>query len=303
MKKALQTIIVLSSIVLWGCGNMVQEQAQEPVKQEETIVEETYVSEEPADEGVPFMPFEDAAAEITFDDFDNAIDFNDYLTIFYNEEQREHSEKLAFLGESEDGKVKLYNIVHCDDGCILKADNVFFPVNTFVDPGWGFEVVNASDYDGDGNDEYAFVHTAGRGTGFLVEELILADSQEETIVRSFGVENVSEVFDKIGYDYDEDSATLVFWLDEDGKKENEGTFTFDDEWAKRGFERLIFGDQFYVKNEDGKIIFIADAGVCMKDGGWAEYEYGVTLIGDIVCKEGTITYDNLKLEARVPEEN
>ena len=300
MKKSIIIAIALSTFLV-GCGTAVSESVQEPIKQEETVVEETSVVEESAGEGVPFMSFEDAAAEITFDDFDNALDFNDYLTIFYNEEQREHSEKLAFLGESEDGKVKLYNIVHCDDGCILKADNVFFPVNAFVDPGWGFEVFNVSDYDGDGNDEYAFVHTVGRGTGFLVEELILADSQEETIVRSFGVEDMSEAFDKINYEYSEDSKTLEFWLDIDGEKTIEGTVTFDDELAERGFERLISGDQFYVKNEDGKIIFIADSGVCMKDGGWAEYEYGVTLIGDIVCKEGTITYDNLKLEARVPE--
>ena len=300
MKKII-VLLLIACMLLTGCGSMSPESVKEPEKQEETVVEETSVVEEPADEGVPFMPFKDAAAEITFDDFDNALDFNDYLTIFYNEEQREHSEKLAFLGESEDGKVKLYNIVHCDDGCIIKADNVFFPVNTFVDPGWGFEVFNASDYDGDGNDEYAFVHTAGHGTGFFVEELILADSQEETIVRSFDVEDMSEVFDKINYEYSEDSKTLEFWLDIDGEKTSEGTVTFDDELAERGFDCLVFGDQFYVKNEDGKIIFIAHAGVFMKDGGWAEYEYGVTLTGDLVYKEGTITYDNLKLEARVPE--
>ena len=110
---------------------------------------------------------------------------------------------------------------------------------------------------------------------------------------SRGLSNAGCLYDRVGYEYDEEKASVSYWLDDNGKKTDKGSFAFDEEYAKPGYKYLCFGDQLYFERDDDKIVFSAIGGFSEMENGYVDYEYRVVLKGDMVYNNGSIKVKNL----------
>jgi len=244
-------------------------------------------------------------AKITSADFENALDYDTFYKIAMDEKEDTVSENLYLVKESEDGKAQCYGLTHAD-GSIIKMGDYVAPVYYEALDFWPMQFLTVEDYDNDGEDECAFTFSGGHGTGYYVDSLFVVDPGEEKPVSffmndadmtsSYGYYNYGEnIYYKVGYEYDETTAEMSFWLDKDGKKINKGSFTYDEEYAKMGNNQLCFGDQLRFESEGKKLSFEAAGGFYGPNSGWVDYVYSLILEGELTYKDGVIKVKNLNL--------
>ncbi|MBO4616604.1 MAG: hypothetical protein J5717_04575 [Lachnospiraceae bacterium] len=244
-------------------------------------------------------------AKITSADFENALDYDTFYKIAMDEKEDTVSENLYLVKESEDGKAQCYGLTHAD-GSIIKMGDYVAPVYYEALDFWPMQFLTVEDYDNDGEDECAFTFNGGHGTGYYVDSLFVVDPGEEKPVSffmndadmtsSYGYYNYGEnIYYKVGYEYDETTAEMSFWLDKDGKKINKGSFTYDEEYAKMGNNQLCFGDQLRFESEGKKLSFEAAGGFYGPNSGWVDYVYSLILEGELTYKNGVIKVKNLNL--------
>ncbi len=244
-------------------------------------------------------------AKITSADFENALDYDTFYKIAMDEKEDTVAESLYLLKESDDGKAQCYGLTHAE-GSIIKMGDAMFPLYFYDQDFWPIQFMTVADYDNDGEDECALTLNNGRGTGYYVDCLLIVDPGEEKPVTffmndtdvssSFGYHNYGEnLYDRVGYEYDEKTATMSFWLDNNGKKINKGSFTYDEEYAKMGNNQLCFGDQLRFESEGKKLSFEAAGGFYGPNSGWVDYVYSLILEGELTYKDGVIKVKNLNL--------
>ncbi|MBR5993042.1 MAG: hypothetical protein IK018_04500 [Lachnospiraceae bacterium] len=244
-------------------------------------------------------------AKITSADFENALDYDTFYKIAMDEKEDIVSENLYLVKESEDGKAQCYGLTHAD-GSIIKMGDYVAPVYYEALDFRPMQFLTVEDYDNDGEDECAFTFNSGHGTGYYVDSLFIVDPGEEKPVSffmndadmtsSYGYYNYGEnIYYKVGYEYDETTAEMSFWLDKDGKKINKGSFTYDEEYAKMGNNQLCFGDQLRFISDGKKLSFEAAGGFYGPNSGWVDYVYSLILEGELTYKDGVIKVKNLNL--------
>ena len=166
----------------------------------------------------------------------------------------------------------------------------------------------SGDFDGDGEEEYAYTRNNGHGTGYYQEALYIVDPGEDNPVSGFESRDLifgrEDVFDRIKYEYEKESGKLTYRLEKDGDRESEGELKIDKDfwngWEEgASFGDVVFGDIFSITFENGVLGFEASGGMVAEGYSYPSYDYSLVLLGDLVYKDGVITYDNLRLESRV----
>jgi len=217
-------------------------------------------------------------------------------------------------GKTSDGSAVLYGIYNVNEwsmanGAILRTKDAITPVFTNIDYGWNVDVF-AGDFDGDGKEEYAFTRNDGHGTGFYREALYIVDPDKADPVTWLDGDDVffgrEDICGKVKYEYDDASGVLTFWLEENGVRADEGKMEIPkDFWSMwdsdATFGELIYGDLFYITFEDGVLGFMAKGGVTAGDYNVPDYTYSVDFCGDIVYKDGHVSFDNFRLEPSVAQ--
>ncbi len=205
----------------------------------------------------------------------------------------------------EDGSATLYGLNE-HSGYILQVGDEIIPVYDEFGFGRGVEF-HVSDYDNDGNLEYAFTSCSGSGTGYYTETLFIVDLDEERKVTWFesAIDIKSEnpcIYDCVKFDYDKETRMLNYYLLIGDEKSNEGSLELSEEFVGgREVTDIFYGDQFFVTFDNNKLGFVAKSGINLK-GLWTMFEYSVDLIADLDYKDGKITYGNVRLAPNYPEE-
>ena len=220
---------------------------------------------------------------------------------------------VAAVDENSDAK--LYGVYdnyneYADGGGVLRIGEKLFRIYDYIDYAWSTRLFSA-DFDGDGKTEYALVRNDGHGTGFYREAVYIADPEDSDGLTTFndleGIYEGGGLYNMIKYEYDKDSSELTYWLEENGTRRSEGVLAipkeFFDSWEGGAtFGELVYGDIFNITFDDeGKLGFLAKGGITGEGFGYPLYDYSVDLRGDLIYKDGTLTYDNLRLESCIAE--
>lgn len=165
--------------------------------------------------------------------------------------------------------------------------------------------LHSGDYDGDGEKEYAIIVNDGHGTGFYREKLIVVDLGEEEPVCTINNDNLEfgrdNIYSKIKKEYDENTNELTYWLEDDGSSSPKKKLLFD-KIIEEGetYQSMTFGYMFEITVKKDRLGFVSQ-GYVETDGYFHPYGQTLQLCGDLIYKNGVLTYDNLRLEAVINE--
>lgn len=215
-----------------------------------------------------------------------------------DEEQPLEVKMLTPIAEIPEREITLYGK---DDGVLLMIGGQAYPFDwTYLTPRKIMPVMQAADFDADGEEELAIILYVGSGTGVSVEELRIIEFHEEGVEADYWFppeDYLVQTAENAAFRTLIKDGVLLGEIAAGSQTYHVNLETFASEEFGKIDDRLIFGDIVGFRAKDGKLT--AEFGVGIGGEKFATPQYIGTLHAEVRYRDGVFTLTNFAFE---PEE-